>query len=146
MIIVCPKAGIWWEIFERLRDAGIAAGHVDDAPPLPLILSGSSDRDKQERWLALVRWGDEHALSHLIPELGPEDQYCTNHLSTSYPEQHYRPDRYVRRDRPSADALTNAMLVLRRDWHSIAGGELSAICEPTRFTGRKARRLLVTVT
>ena len=149
MIIVCPKAGIWWQTFERLRDAGIAAGHVGDAPPFPLILAGwiySSDRDKQERWLALVRWAEEHSLSHLIPELAPEDQYCTDYLSTSYPEQHYRSDRYVRRDRPSADALDSAMLVLRRDWHSIAGGGLSAICEPTRFTGRKARRLLVTVT
>jgi hypothetical protein len=61
------------------------------------------------------------------------------------PEQHYRPDRYVVRERPSADALTHALRLLKRDWHTIAGSELASVCEPDSFTGAKARRLLVTV-
>jgi hypothetical protein len=112
MIFVCPKAGIWYDTYKRLHDAWVATGHGSEEPPFPLILGGwiySSDRDKQERWSALVRWANEHSLSHLVPQIGPDDQYCTEYLSTSYPEQHYRPDRFVRRERPSSEALDKAM-------------------------------------
>jgi len=149
MIFVCPAAAIWWQTFERLREAWIASGRVGNQPPMPLILAAwiySSDLDKQERWLSTVHWAQEQSLSHLIPNLRPEDQYCTDYVTTSYPEQHYRPDRYVRRERPTGDVLATAMMVLRRDWRTIAGDELAVVCQPAKFTGRKARRLLVVVT
>ena len=149
VIFVCPKAAVWCKTFEQVRDAWIAAGQAGDQPPMPLILAGwiySSDRDKQERWSALVKWAEEHSLSHLIPQLGPEDQYCTANVTTSYPEQNYRQDRYVERERPSDEALQQAMSLLKHDWPKIAGEELSPVCEPTNITGKKRRRLLVTVT
>jgi hypothetical protein len=149
MIFVCPNAAVWWKTFERVRDVWIAAGRVGDQPPMPLILAGwiySSDRDKQERWQALVKWADEHSVSHLIPELSAEDQYCTNFVTTSYPEQNYRPDRYDEKERPSDGALAQAMSVLKHDWLKIAGEELADVCNPTKITGQKKRRLLVTVT
>ena len=149
MIFVCPKANIWWETFERLREAWAKGGRVGDQPPMPLILAGwiySSDLDKQERWRATLRWASEHSLTSLIPELKPDDQYCTDFLSTSYPEQNFRPDRYVERERASNETLAMALETLKRDWAKIAGGELGNVCEPVKFTGTKARRLLVTVT
>jgi hypothetical protein len=92
-----------------------------------------------------LRWANERGLSHLIPQFATDEQYFTDYLSTSYPEQHYRPDRYVVRARPSAEALAVALELLRRDWPRIAGADLAAFCEPTSFTGAKRRRLLVTV-
>lgn len=149
MIFVCPKAPVWYQTFERLREAWTASGRVGDEPPMPLLLAGwiySSDRDKQVRWNATVLWAEERALSHLIPQLAPEDQYCTDLVTTSYPEQRYRPDRYVCRERPSDEAIDAAMQLLKRDWRTIAGDALAEVCHPTKFTGRKRRRLLVLVT
>jgi hypothetical protein len=149
MIFVCPKANIWWETFEHLREIWVKRGRVGEQPPIPLILAGwiySSDRDKQERWSATLCWAEQHSLSNMIPELKPEDQYCTEFLSTSYPEQNYRLDRYVERERASNEMLIAALATLKRDWVKIAGDELGTVCEPVKFTGTKARRLLVIVT
>ena len=149
MIFVCPKPLVWYQAFKRLHDARVASGRLGDEPPWPLLLSGwiySSDLSKQERWSALVKWAEQHALSRLIPQLAPEDQYCTKFLSTSYPQQHYRLEQCAPRERPSDDALNKAMLALRHDWATIAGAGLAEVCEPAEFTGLKARRLLVIVT
>lgn len=146
MIFVCPNAAIWHEIYERLRTEWCALKIVGDGPPLPLLLAGwiySSDQDKQDRWNATVRWAKSNALAHLIPNLLPEDCYWTEVLSTSYPEQRYRPDRYAVRDRASDDAVKSALHLLKSDWQTIAGSELASMCQPIKFTGKKARRLLV---
>ena len=132
----------------RLREAWQAGGCRGPEPPIPLILDGwwfSSDVDKQQRWKMTLSWAEERGLSNLIPQFTADEQYFTEHLTTSYPEQHYRPDRYVVRERPSSEALATALEALRRDWQSIAGAELAAVCEPTCFTGAKSRRLLITV-
>jgi hypothetical protein len=148
MIFICPKPPIWYEIHERLLAAWRTGGHEASEPPKPLILNGwvfSSDVDKLERWQSTVQWAEEMSLSHLIPHLAVDDQYCSDHLSTSYPEQHYRTDRCVCRQRPSEDEISTALNILKRDWQTIAGSDLARLCEPARITGVKARRLLVTV-
>ena len=148
MIHVCPKPTIWVETYQRLDESWRRAGCQGEAPPMPLVLAGwiySSDRDKQQRWQQTIEWAERHNFAHLIPFLRDDDFYATEYLSTSYPEQHYRPDRYAVRERPSADALAKALEVLKRDWHTISGSELASACEPDSFTGAKARRLLVTV-
>ena len=148
MIHVCPKPPIWLETYQRLYEAWRRGDCHGDPPPMPLVLGGwiySSDRDKQHRWQQTIEWAERHNFAPLIPLLGDDDYYSTEYLSTSYPDQHYRPDRYVIRDRPSADTLAHALQTLRRDWHIIAGSELASVCEPTSFSGAKARRLLVTV-
>lgn len=148
MIHVCPKPPIWVETYQRLDESWRRAGCGCEPPPMPLVLAGwiySSDRDKQQRWQQTIEWADRHNFAHLMPILRDDEYYVTDYLSTSYPEQNYRPDRYVVRERPSADAIANALQVLKRDWHNIVGPELASVCEPDSFTGSKARRLLVTV-
>ncbi|MEQ1858463.1 MAG: hypothetical protein ABMA13_00850 [Chthoniobacteraceae bacterium] len=115
---------------------------------MPLILNGwgySSDRDKEERWQHTLKWAEERGLMDLIPKLKDDDFYSVEHLSTSYPEQHYRPDRYAVREQPLSEAIEAAMEVLRTNWSIIAGDELASVCKPVEFTGQKARRLLVRV-
>lgn len=132
----------------RLRNAWQAGGCRGSEPPIPLILSGwqfSSDQDKQQRWQATLQWASERDLSNLIPEFKPDELYFTECLTTSYPEQHYRSDRYAVRERPSDEALSAALEVLKRDWRIIAGAELANVSEPSSFTGSKFRRLLVRV-
>ena len=149
MIRVCPNPSPWAETYKRLERAWRSSGCHGDAPPIPLILSGwhySSDCDKQHRWQQTVEWAERHDFSHLIPELGDTEFYFTEHLSTSYPEQHFRLDRYTVRERPSSETLATAMQALKQQWSAVAGAELSDICSPIEFSGRKARRLVVAVT
>lgn len=149
MTFVCPQAAIWFQIYERLQAAWIANGRLGNTPPMPLILAGwiySSDVDKQDRWKATVRWAEVNNLSHLIPQLEPHEQYCTEHVTTSYPEQRYRLDRYTERERPTNESLAEALEILKKNWVVIAGDELATACRPTKFSGRKARCLIVTVT
>jgi hypothetical protein len=115
---------------------------------MPLVLAGwiySSDRDKQQRWEQTMEWAAHHGFAHLVPSLSEEEYYSTEQLSTSYPEQHYRPDRYAIRERPSSEAIADALRLLKRDWPVIAGPELAAVCEPDSITGTKGRRLVVVV-
>jgi len=96
MIFVGPKPNIWWETFERLCETWVERGRLGEQPPMPLIISGwiySSDRDKQERSSSTLSWAEQHSLTNMIPNFKPEDQYCIEILSNSYPEQNYRPDR-----------------------------------------------------
>src|SRR6185436_5146192 len=112
MIFVCPKPPVWYAAYERLLAAWRAGGCSGPQPPTPLILNSwvfSSDLAKQEQWRSTIKWAEERLFAHLIPTLAPEEQYCTENLSTSYPEQHYRPDRFVRRERPTNEALRTAM-------------------------------------
>ena len=148
MIRVCPNPPIWVEIYQRLDESWRHGGCQGEPPPVPLVLAGwiySSDHDKQERWEQTIEWAEQHDFADLIPSLREEEYYSTDHLSTFYPEQHYRPDRYAVRERPSPDAIAEALRLLKRDWHAIAGSELAAVCEPDSFSGSKGRRLLVTV-
>jgi hypothetical protein len=148
MIRVCPNARIWVDIYQRLEESWRRGGCRCEAPPIPLVLAGwiySSDRDKQQRWDQTITWAKENDFSHLVPFLRDEEYYATEVLSTSYPEQHYRPDRYAVRERPSVEALAEALHRLKRDWHSIIGSELAGCCQPQSFSGRKARRLVIWV-
>jgi hypothetical protein len=148
MIRVCPNASLWVNIYQRLDEAWKKLGSSESPPPMPLVLAGwvySSDCDKQQRWKETLEWASRHSLSELIPNLSDSDYYTTDWLSTSYPEQHYRSDRYAVRTRPSQAAIKRALEVLKRDWNLIAGEELGGVCEPHSLTGAKARRLLVTV-
>ena len=148
MILVCPKPFVWHPIYMRLREQWQSNGCCGSEPPVPLILAGwhfSSDLDKQQRWHLTLKWAEERGLSHLTGPLSADEQYFTDCLTTSYPEQHYRPDRLAVRERPSAEALATALEVLKSNWQTIAGEELSAACKPISITGRKGRRLLVRV-
>jgi hypothetical protein len=139
---------MWVEIYKRLDESWRHSGCRGAPPPIPLVLAGwvySSDRDKQQRWEQTIEWAVQHDFAHVIPSLSDEEYYSTEHLSTSYPEQHYRADRYTVRERPSPELLSGALRLLKRDWCAIAGSELAAVCAPHSITGNKGRRLLVTV-
>jgi hypothetical protein len=149
MITVCPLPRVWAPLYQRLHCAWIEGGRQGVEPPIPLILDGwhySSDCDKQERWVRTVEWAKAQNLSHLIPCLTDADLYSVECLSTSYPGQHYRVDRYEVRERPSSQAIERAIEILRAQWGVIVGDALALVCEPVSITGEKARRLLVRVT
>jgi hypothetical protein len=75
---ICPQPIPWNDIHRAL-----AAFHRDNcpdapAPPVPLILAGwaySSDVEKASRWQATHDWANEHAATHLIPDLNEGERY-----------------------------------------------------------------------
>jgi hypothetical protein len=146
MIYVCPKPYVWHPTYMKLRKAWEVAGRKFPEPPIPLVLDGwhySSDTDKKQRWEATLQWAKQYEQMGLIPSFAEEEIYFTDALSTSYPEQHYRPDRYVERDRPDTADIERVIPTLIRNWDKIAGDAIAAITKPLRITGAKARRLVV---
>ena len=148
MIRVCPNPPIWVDVYQALEREWKLRERIDDPPPIPLVLAGwiySSDRDKQDRWNLTVDWANRHKMVHLIPELDEDQYYQTHVLSTSYPEQNYGPQFHPRSERPSDEAIDQALTHLQQNWTSVAGSILSELTSPIKFTGGKARRLLVAV-
>jgi len=145
---ICPKPLRWKAIYERLLSA-CEGNAIASRPPVPLILSGwsyTNDAEKAERWKATKAWAEQNALSELIT-VPPEDWYSVEKPS-SYPigplgRPTYLPWRFEPAPKPSADDVKAAFVRLIDKWAKIAGA-LSEYTRPSRITGRKRRRLLVT--
>ena len=147
---VCPIPSRWHEIFQALEQAWRDAGAIGTLPPTPLILAGwaySNDGEKKSRWETTLEWAREHSMTHVMPQLSPEDMYAVDELS-SYEigplgGPMYRPWDFTSKTRPSEAEVGQALSVLTDRWCSIVGPTLASMTRPLSFTGKKKRRLLV---
>lgn len=145
MIRICPNPTQWHRVYQRVMAAWSDCGSKPPEPPVPLILGGwafSSDRDKEQRWGALVAWANERGLAHLIPLIPEDDWYCVRTYSTP-PEWHYSGTVHPKQVRPSNVDLTRYFAQLKSDWIELAGPVVGLHTRPLEFTGRRRRRLLV---
>lgn len=148
-----PTPGDWARLHELLRQAWEAGGSHDiPKPPVPLILAGaafSTAAAIRQRWRDLVAWANDHGFSQLLaahlpspPENDVADQIAGVSADgrgwwTEYGEQVHE-----RKVKPTKEALAAALATLKLRWPQIVG-DLSQVCRPNKFSGRKSRRLVV---
>ena len=153
MVRICPKPPVWASLYRQLRDHAANHACLPVAPPVPLILGGwihSNDVQKQVRWAETVDWAAANGATQHVEALQGADFY-----EVEYPSAvdigpaggpMYLPWSSERKPRPQAEAVAACLAQLRGAWAEAAGPDLAACTTPVRFTGRKARRLLVEVT
>ena len=146
---ICPNPRRWHEIDERLL--GVCAERkITRLPPKPLILNGwvsTNDLEKAHRWAETVNWAEKHGLADLVA-VDPPDWYAVEKPSSCpigpLGGPMYLPWRFDSVARPSEQSVRAAFEALLNNWVSIAG-ELALFTQPSRFTGAKMRRLVVSV-
>lgn len=137
---ICPNPGRWHEIYERLLSA--SAERDLEKPPKALILNGwaaTNDFEKAGRWAETVKWAERHGFADLVT-VQPKEWYTVEEPS-SHPLGQWRSEPAAK---PANDAANAALNKLSANWAMISP-ELAAFTKPSRFTGTKMRRLLVTV-
>ena len=144
---LCPKPAIWSQVYESLVRHAAAQGCPP--PPKPLILNGwayTNDSEKLRRWNETVRWAESNGCPNLV-DLPDSDFYSADSLSTyevgPYGGPMYRAWDFTAKPRVPSSQVSLLLDHLRKNWEKIVGQDLAAITYPLRFTGEKARRLLV---
>lgn len=145
---ICPNPARWHEIYERLLSA--SAERDLEKPPIALILNGwaaTNDVEKARRWAKTVKWAERHGLADLVT-VQPKEWYMveepSSYLIGPLGGPMYLQWRSEPAAKPANDAANDALNKLSANWAMISP-ELAAFTKPSRFTGTKMRRLLVTV-
>jgi hypothetical protein len=152
--IPVPLPADWAKIHSQLSKAWILKEDRQiPKPPVPLILAGaafSSADDIRARWIDLIVWANEYGFSSVLitnlPE-SPDYDVAERIAGVSadgkgwWPEigeQFHKPKKM-----PSKDKIFETMKRLKVEWEEIVGIELGKATIPKKFTGKKARRLVV---
>jgi hypothetical protein len=150
MMCVCPNPTPWHEAFQRLADYAELHACTPSSPPKPLILTGwacSSDTEKAERWEGTLAWAANNGCSDLLSRIPEQDFYFVHEVTSRAVAPlggpMHRAWDFERKSRPPTGQLAKRMDALLSSWPEIVGQELANITRPTKFTGAKARRLLV---
>ena len=141
---ICPEPVVWYQIYKRLSNHT----RQHNAPPFPFVLAGwlsSNDHEKQLRWDETLRWATENDCLEIVKDIADSDFYFVEQLSkwplgegTSYLPYNFEP-----KLRPSSDDLDRTLIKLKINWSAIIEQDLASRTTPLKFTGKKARRLLV---
>ena len=147
---ICPNPWPWSQAFQRLTQYAESRPCSPASPPRPLILAGwvySNDMDKAERWAETVAWAKRNGCADLVADIPETDFYfvCspTAYAVGPFGGPMYRRWDHERRDRPSRTQLADHLASLMSRWPDVVGQELSKITRPAAFSGRRARRLVV---
>lgn len=150
MTKICPNPMQWNEVYQRLSRFAETHDCVPSLPPKPLILAGwafSNDVEKLERWKETILWAEHNGCSQLAGSIPESDFYFADEPTTytvgPLGGPMYRAWDFDSKKRPSSEILKIAMDNLLRQWSQIAGNELLNHTQPVKFTGKKARRLLI---
>jgi hypothetical protein len=153
VVPVCPQPYAWGEVYGLLKRYALTHPCIPPEPPIPLVLAGwyySNDHAKMKRWDDTVDWAEFNGCLWAIEAVRPEDMYTTfavsDYVVGPVGGPMYRDWDYTTKSKPSAGVLIELLDSLKKDWMSVVGKELARSTEPLRFTGRRARRLLVKVT
>jgi hypothetical protein len=123
---------------------------IPPAPPTPLILAGwahSNDVEKMLRWEETVAWAIDNGCAEVVRAIPDEDFYFVDEPSTyavgPLGRPMCRPWDFDSKGCPSSEEIDQHLDTLRSHWSEIVGHELAIVTRPFKFTGAKARRLLV---
>ena len=146
MKFISPKPGIWHDIYNKLERFWINdLGKENTPPPKPLILAGwnfSNDFDKMIRWNQTLRWAADNNCEHIIPELTVEQKYIVSQLNDYIPFQ-YSSWNEKPQVRPSDSKIEFSLSRLIVNWPTILDKNFGLLTKPVEFSGKKARRLVV---
>lgn len=147
---ICPNPSRWMDVHEQLFAYARAHTCHPSLPPMPLILAGwanSNDTEKKRRWSETVDWASANGCAGIVEAFPSEDYYqAEKPIGYSIGPMGgpcYRPWDFEPKVRPPEDELTEHLAYLTAHWVDVAGSGLSAVTRPVAFTGKKARRLLV---
>lgn len=147
---ICPHPKQWNDIFGRLLDYADRHACSPDRPPTPLILGGwwaSNDTEKMLRWRETVIWATANGCLEIVEDIPEVDFYQVDKPSTysigPLGGPCYRAWDFEPKVRPSQRDISERLDYLSAHWTDIAGPDLASVTRPLKFTGSKARRLLV---
>jgi hypothetical protein len=151
-----PKPEIWAAVhqsLEQCREEQIIKG---SKVPIPLILGGASFSTAnmiRSRWKETLAWAKnnqcmDRLLMHYV--MPPYGQGMAEEIAGSCSK--FRGDGLInpcwntqQRLKPNDLEVRDSLILLKSQWEIIAGVPLAALTKPIEFTGRKSRRLLVSV-
>jgi Dna[CI] antecedent, DciA len=143
MIRVCPRQERWYPVWGQLREYASSAGLEPPSPPYNLDYF--PDWAKREKWWRTVEWAKANGCEALV-SLPDEDFIFVEKLGPAQGPDYgppYRSDAFETRSRPATDELEAHFDQLRANWPDIVGQPIGSWTRPLKFTGAKARRLLV---
>jgi hypothetical protein len=147
---ICPNPTQWHEVYKKLVDYSETHKCYPPSPPKALVLSGwnyTNDLDKKNRWEQTVQWSKNNGCSVLVEQIPKSEFYSVENLTTyaigPMGGPMHREWDYGSKIRPPTDLLKGNIKTLSENWDKIAGSSLSVITSPIKFTGKKARRLLI---
>jgi hypothetical protein len=150
-IAICPYPLEWIRIHRQLL-AEIEKRRRNPLPPEPMALGHwdySNDQDKQRRWLETLFWAWEYGLLDILRNMPPESMYMVDEISAVRMAPDFGPSSdysyHEPKPRPASSEITRLMNHLRSAWMEIVGPEIGAVTSPKRFTGKKRRRLVVSI-
>ncbi|MBU2511704.1 DUF721 domain-containing protein [bacterium] len=152
--IPVPLPADWTKIHSQLSKLWILKKDRQiPKPPVPLILAGaafSSADDIRARWIELINWANEYGFSSVLIKNLPEspDYDVAERIAgvsadgkgwwPEIGEQFHQP-----KEKPSKEIILKTSERLKFEWKEIVGIELGKETIPKKFTGKKARRLVV---
>ncbi|MBU1054527.1 MAG: hypothetical protein KKC46_11980 [Proteobacteria bacterium] len=152
--IPVPLPTDWAKIHSQLSKAWmLREDRQIPKPPVPLILAGaafSSASAIRARWIDLINWTNEYGFSSILMNNLPESPSYDVAESIAgvsangkgwWPEigeQFHQP-----KQKPSKEIILATLNRLKIEWEVIVGIELGKETFPKKFTGKKARRLVV---
>lgn len=147
LIKVCPNPSKWNDIYQSLCEIRNKQEDKIPEPPIPLILGGwgRSDQAKHDRWNETLVWISRYSPNVTL-NLADEDFYAVDHISNkgywdiiANHKYGYTKDPSIK---PTKVELEKMISLLVSNWGQLAG-EMASYTRVVRFTGAKARRLIV---
>lgn len=114
-----------------------------------MILAGwayTNDVEKMRRWAETVAWANNNGCADLVEAPGDDFYYADeprNYAVGPLGGPMYRPWDFEAKHRPAANQIAECLKTLVSHWQEIVAPQLACVSRPLRFTGAKARRLLV---
>jgi hypothetical protein len=134
---ICPLPSKWNQIYQILLEAWELNQQGMHPPPKPLILAGwnyTNDVEKRMGWNCTISWAKNMGITHLVPELTPEQCYFVEELSTysigPMGGPIYLAWDFTPKTKPSADSIEAALVKLNYGWNDIAGVQMATSPNP----------------
>ena len=147
---ICPNPQAWNKIYEQLTAYSNINTCIPSSPPIPLILAAwnySNDIEKKLRWKETITWATENDCKDLVDSIQYDQFYFvdkpTDYMVGPMGGPTYNTWDYEPKKCPSLREIDRNLKILVNKWSEIVGDDLAKITYPIKFTGDKARRLVV---
>jgi hypothetical protein len=145
MIRVCPKPDVWQRLYEQLLGYSETHWCRPRSPPVAPLLNFDwhGDEHLQKIW---EETANANGCGELISEIPDTDFFCVEVLGPGGgpgPFDYMANWDFTAKKRPTPEELKRCFKSLASRWLEIVGEEIGRVTRPLKFTGAKARRLLV---